>query len=193
MNRTPSGIQRRRRLEEAIIPVSHGPYNSATEQLFESPQFPYPGSRSAVYLDPLEFPPSETTHRALLNRFLELYKPHSPVGGTGATCQWLQEACSLMNPGAALHASLHALAANRIAKYLGDSALEAMGRAYYGAALQKLNDFLGQLNQSNDIEILAAARCLMIYEVRKSHYIVTYIWSRLTVLRINDKVSQRLE
>ncbi len=135
VNRTPAGLQRRQRMEEAIIPR------------------PRPG-------------PVPLANRALLGRFLDIYLPTAPHDRGSATEVWLVEACQLDQPAPVLRLALHALAGSRVGAADNSLALVNESQQAYGESLSLLHRILGSSGSVIDDQVLAASRCLMIFEVR---------------------------
>jgi hypothetical protein len=164
MNRTSEGLQRRQRLEEAIVAghaISAGRPSHAADTMPSSSITSATAVSDAGYLD-------ITSDRSLLDHFMRLYLPTAPENRTGATLNWLKEAYECLQPSLVLELARHALSANRVAVVGGNSPMKHTGHIYYGRALQALNERLSNQLENCDNQVLAAARCLMIYEIFES-------------------------
>lgn len=162
MNRTSEGLQRRQRLEEAIIPgdvLSAGRPSHVAGTMSSNSIASVTAVSDAGYLD-------IAADRSLLDHFMRLYLPSAAENRTGGTLTWLKEVFASPQPSLVLELARHALAANRVAAVDGNSSKKHSGHIYYGRALQALNERLSKQLDKPDNQVLAAARCLMIYEAR---------------------------
>lgn len=169
INRTSSGMMRRTRLEEVILPkkqsrVAVGTLSSsdATSSSGTTPASPPSTARSLVSSSRSE---ADVRYRALLRDFEQVYFPKRAADRTSPTLVWLEIACALDSPGQVLRLGLHALAASRVGFSRNDESLSLEARKIYGEALQALVSTLNTTDALRDDEILAAARALMIFEV----------------------------
>ena len=104
--------------------------------------------------------------KKLLSRFLELYLPVSEVDrNANGSLTWVPLACERTNPSPVLRLSLHALAASRVAHAENDVFLGKESLKCYGDALKLLQKMLSVPTPQADDEVLAACRCLMLFEV----------------------------
>ncbi len=81
---------------------------------------------------------------------------------------WLAEACKIADPLPVLRLALHALAASRIADMDKDAVLAGESLVSHGQALKLLRELLSEPQSVFEDQIMAAVRCLMIYEVRSA-------------------------
>lgn len=153
VNRTTTGVERRERFEEV---------RSRSQDAGGGPQSIIPIRRLSV---PSSEPQPRWPYQLLIATFLRIYQPRDSSNCTGPTIVWLKEAASLNSPSPMLQYAMHALAANRVAASKRDSELADEGRRYCGEALRLLSRRLEPDDSLHDDQTLAAARCLMIYEV----------------------------
>ncbi|KAI1624764.1 hypothetical protein EDD37DRAFT_361486 [Exophiala viscosa] len=163
MNRTPEGLQRRQRLEEAILPGHVIPTERDTHP---AGMLPSSSSASATAVS-IARDLGIAAARSQLDDFMTIYQPTAPENRTGATLVWLREAYGYAQPSLLLEVARNALAANRCAAATGDPSMQYTGHMYYGRALQALTEKLNQQFENCDNQLLAAIRCLMIYEARR--------------------------
>jgi len=166
MNRTPEGLQRRQRLEEAILPghvIPAGREINPADTLASSSSASGTAVSVAEDLD-------NAAARSLLDAFMTIYLPTAPENRMGSTPTWLKEAYAYSHPSLLLEVARNALAANRIAAVSKDSSMQQTGHMYYGRALQTLTEQLNEQLENCDNQVLAAVRCLMIYVVSRLCY-----------------------
>ncbi|KAK4946838.1 hypothetical protein LTR10_014341 [Elasticomyces elasticus] len=152
MNRTNEGLQRRQRLEEAILPGHVIPAGRDTHPASMTPLTSNSSGTAVSVPGDLD----DAAAQSLLEEFMTIYLPTAPENRTGATLTWLKEACGYSQPSPLLEVARNALAANRVAAVNGDSSIQRTGHMYYGRALQALTEHLNQQLEYCDNQGLAA-------------------------------------
>jgi len=154
VNRTPSGLQKRHHLEEAIIPGT--PVSDPTTSL-PSPRPPLPPT--------CMLHPSNPDH-GLLSRYLDWYLPKPSARDVEGYVSVL--VCELPAPLPVLRAAMRALAASCVGLYEGNEALKAMSLESYTEATNLLSQSLRLLEPINYEQITAASTLMMSYETYKT-------------------------
>ena len=175
VNRTPSGLERRERLEEAIRSTQGQSSRAvllpqASQHELPFPQWPTSTDFSLEYEDP------RWPDQWLMDKFMEVYKPKDSWNQTGCILLWLKEAIALSNPPPLLHHALRALAANQVARIVNDDELANQGLAHCGEALALLGKQLQSDDANYDDETMAAIRLLMIFELFESTSASVVAW-----------------
>ncbi|KIV87647.1 hypothetical protein PV11_03179 [Exophiala sideris] len=173
VNRTPEGLQRRQRLEEAILPGHVIPAGRQTHPANVILADSNASGTAVTVAGDLD----NAAARSLLDDFMIIYLPTAPGNRTGATLTWLKEAYGYSQPSLLLEVARNALAANRVAAVSGDSSMQRIGHMYYGRALQALTEQLNQQSENRDDQVLEAVRCLMIYELFESTAASVSAWA----------------
>ena len=157
MNRTPAGLQRRQRLEEAIVPGEVVQASTSAGEPIAS------GSFAPTYATVIPQPlfdsfPEGTTNPPLWDQFMQIYQPESASDRSGATLFWLNEVHKTAAASPLLQTAVQALAVSRVRNLDEAVARSHGGQELYGRALQALSDRLSKQTTVCDDETLAAAR-----------------------------------
>jgi len=130
---------------------------------------------------------SDDIEVAHFNEFLNSYQPKSPSNRDGSTLIWMTDLCSRESNTDVLRYAICALStSNATASPI--PATTVTGPQYYGEALRHLHLQLSQVPVACSDELLAAIRCLMIYEVS----ITTNFSRKCTKIIFADSFSNQL-
>ena len=149
--RGPNGLQKRKRLEEA----------RATRIATPTPTEPQPST-----IIP-SGPPLQTTQEdQIIGIFWDNYTTHESTVRQNPF--WLQVSIERSSHTAILRQSLLALAYTRAGRQRNDTPCMIQGQRHYGASLILMQQALYHPEVAKTVDVLAAARCMTLYEAFES-------------------------
>ncbi|KAK5662697.1 hypothetical protein OQA88_8613 [Cercophora sp. LCS_1] len=165
VNRTSSGLQKRKRLEEAIIPPKDevGP---ATAPEPASSSGTLVGISSPQLLAPTCMLHPSNPDSGLLAKYLEWYLPK--LSARGAEGYFSIIVCELPKPLPVLRAAMRALAASCMGLWEGDEALKAVSLESYTEAVNLLSQSLRSPEPTSYEQLMAVSGLMMNYEIYRT-------------------------